>query len=121
MIHFNKKTGYHGSSYAANDKKTQMPMCDELGPACAGDERCKGEGGLLQAHVEEKGQTGLCSTSPPFKGCNAETKEKLKGVLKKYTKKSVDAMDGKLDKLYASEKSKLYPRYPEVQRLFSSS
>jgi len=118
VLYFNKKTGYKGSSYAADDKKTQMPMCDELGPACAGDERCKGQGGLLQAYVEEKANTALCSSKPPFKGCAKETKTKLKAVLKKYSKKSFTAMEAKLDKLQGSEKSKNYHRYPEADKLW---
>eukprot|EP01047_Picozoa_sp_COSAG01_P032950 COSAG01_NODE_2402_length_7759_cov_9.960313_14_plen_86_part_00 len=57
---------------------TMRRRSDELGPACAGDERCKGQGGLLQAYVEEKANTALCSSKPPFKGCAKETKTKLK-------------------------------------------
>lgn len=118
VIHFNKKTGYTGSHYATNHKKTSLPMCDELGPACAGDERCQGQGGLLQGYVEEQGNTQLCSSKPPFKGCSAETKDKLRSVLKKYTKKKVSSMDAKLDKLYGSEKSKNYHRYPEADKVW---
>ena len=117
VLHFNSATGYSGSHYASKHKKTQQPMCDELGPACSG-EGCKGQGGLLQGYVEEMGQTSLCSSKPPFKGCGKETKEKLKTALKKYTKKPIDAMDAKLDKLYGSEKSKNYHRYPEADKIW---
>lgn len=80
--YFNKETGTSGSHYAMDDKKTEQPMCDELGPNCAGD-GCKGQSGLLQSYVEEKGDTTLCSSKPPFRGCSKEDKEKLKGVLNK--------------------------------------
>jgi hypothetical protein len=115
--YFNKKTGPSGSHYAADDKKTDQPMCDELGPNCAGD-GCKGQGGLLQSYIEEKGDTTLCSSKPPFKGCSKEDKEKLKGVLSKYTKKKVSSMDAKLDKLYGAEKSKNYHRFPEEEKIW---
>ena len=45
-------------------------------------------------------------------------KEKLKKTLKKYAKNSADAMEAKLDKLYASEKSKNYHRYPEEDKIW---
>lgn len=118
VVHFNKDTGYKGSSYAADSKKTNMPMCDELGPNCANDERCNGQGGLLQAHVEEKGKTALCQAQPPFKGCSREDKDKMKKVLKKYAKKSFAAMEAKLDKLNSHEKSKQWARYPEADKVW---
>lgn len=118
ILHFNKKTGFKGSSYAADDKKTQMPMCDELGPNCAGDKRCQGQGGFLQAHVEEKGNTMLCQAKPPFKGCGKESKGKMMKVLKKYVKKSPGAMEAKLDKLYSHTKSKQWSRYPPADQLW---
>ena len=94
-------------------------MCDELGPNCAGD-GCKGQGGLLQSYIEEKGDTTLCSSKPPFKGCSKEDKEKLKSVLSKYTKKKVSSMDAKLDKLelYGAEKSKNYHCFPEEEKIW---
>jgi hypothetical protein len=96
LKYFNKDTGPSGSFYASDSKKTDLPMCDELGPACAGHADCKGQGGLLQSYVEEKGKTTLCSSKPPFKGCSKEDKEKMKQVLTKYTKKKVSSLDAKV-------------------------
>lgn len=116
--YFNKETGVAGSHYATDSKKTQMPMCDELGPNCAGHPDCKGSMGLLQSYIEEKGKTSLCSSKPPFKGCSKEDKEKMKEVLKKYSKKKVPSMEAKLDKLYGAEKSKNYHRFPEEDKIW---
>jgi len=57
--YYNKETGTLGKSY---EKKTSAAMCDELGP----------KGGLLQAYIEEAGNTSEnpCSIEPPYKGCN---------------------------------------------------
>ena len=78
--YFNKKTGFSGSHYATDDKKTQLPMCDETGPNCSGHDDCKGQSGLMQSYIEEKAKTSLCSSKPPFKGCAPADKEKMKDV-----------------------------------------
>jgi len=116
--YFNKKTGFSGSHYATDDKKTQLPMCDETGPNCSGHDDCKGQSGLMQSYIEEKAKTSLCSSKPPFKGCAPADKEKMKDVLKKYAKKKVESMDAKLDKLYGAEKSKNYVRFPEEDKIW---
>lgn len=56
--YYNKDTGILGKSY---EKKTDMAMCDELGP--------KGEH-YMEDYVMEAGNTSLCSTEAPYTGCS---------------------------------------------------
>jgi hypothetical protein len=55
--YYNKATGVDGHNY---DKKTDMSMCDELGP--------KGDH-YMTDYVMEAGGTSLCSITEPYKGC----------------------------------------------------
>lgn len=66
--YYNKETGILGKSY---EKKTDMAMCDELGP--------KGEH-YMQDYVMEAGSTSLCSTVDPYKGCSDKEKKFIKKV-----------------------------------------
>jgi len=69
--YYNKETGVLGKNY---EKKTDMSMCDELGP--------KGEH-YMQDYVEEAGGTSLCSTDAPYNGCSEKAIkfiEKMKSV-----------------------------------------
>lgn len=104
--YFNKRTGFQGSSYAMDDKKTDMPMCDELG---------YGEKYLAE-YVMEKGKTQLCSSAPPFKGCSSDTKEKSQKLYDKAEKKKIGWIETKLEKVLDQKNSKLWPRYPEVEQ-----
>jgi hypothetical protein len=59
--YYNKKTGVDGANY---EKKTDMAMCDELGP--------KGDT-YMQQYIEEAGETSLCSVVEPYGGCNEKS------------------------------------------------
>lgn len=131
LKHFNKKTGWSGSNYATDDKKTDQAMCDELGHG----EKYLGD------YVMEKGDTSLCSASPPFKGCSADTKEKSQKLFDKAAKKKAgwyvtrdplrsmescicrftadrvsSRIGTKLEKVEDQKKSKLWPRFPEAEQ-----
>jgi len=56
--YYNKATGILGKSY---EKKTDMAMCDELGP--------KGEH-YMKDYVLEAGNTSLCKAQEPYTGCS---------------------------------------------------
>lgn len=66
--YYNKETGILGKSY---EKKTDMAMCDELGP--------KGEH-YMQDYVLEAGGTSLCSVVDPYKGCSEKEIKFIKKV-----------------------------------------
>jgi len=81
-------------------------MCDELGHG----EKYLGD------YVMEKGDTSLCSASPPFKGCSADTKEKSQKLFDKAAKKKAGWIGTKLEKVEDQKKSKLWPRFPEAEQ-----
>lgn len=60
--YYNKETGPLGAAY---EKKTDMAMCDELGP--------KGDH-YLDDFIMEKGKTSLCKATEPFTGCTDKEK-----------------------------------------------
>jgi len=66
--YYNKETGVLGKPY---EKKTDMPMCDELGP--------KGDV-YMQQYVEEAGSTSLCSINEPYQGCSEKQTNFIKKV-----------------------------------------
>jgi len=68
--YYNKETGVDGASY---EKKTDDPMCDELGP----------KGGLLNDYIEEAGGTSLCSVKEPYSGCSPKQEKYIKKMLGK--------------------------------------
>jgi len=73
--YYNKETGPLGAAY---EKKTDMAMCDELGP--------KGDH-YLQDFVLEKGGTSLCKAEAPFTGCSDK---EISFIEKMGTKSSAD-------------------------------
>jgi len=83
--YFNKETGYGGKPYP---KKTDMAMCDELGP--------KGDAeGYMQAYVEEYGGTSLCNVRKTEKGCS----EKQKSFIEKWSSKPEAELKKQLDRV----------------------
>jgi len=80
--YFNKETGLGGKAYP---KKTDMAMCDELGP--------KEE--YMQQYVEEAGGTSLCNVKNPDVGCT----DKAKAFIEKMTPKSTEEVTKQLDRL----------------------
>jgi hypothetical protein len=60
---YNKATGVLGEAY---EKKTDMAMCDELGPKGAH---------YLQDFIMEKANTSLCKAEAPFTGCSEKEKK----------------------------------------------
>jgi len=92
--YYNKATGVDGSNY---EKKTDMSMCDELGP--------KGEH-YMEDYILEAGGTSLCSVVAPFKGCGEkEIKfiEKMAGG----DAANVAAQQDRLTKMKEDPKTKL--------------
>lgn len=83
--YYNKETGILGKSY---EKKTSAAMCDELGP----------KGGLLQAYIEEAGNTSECSVVEPFQGCG-EKQKKFIGIMSAKTEDEVKAQLDRLTKM----------------------
>jgi hypothetical protein len=81
--YYNKETGADGHNY---DKKTDMSMCDELGP--------KGEH-YMQDYVLEAGGTSLCSIEAPYKGC----KKKEITFIEKLAEKDADFIVAQLERL----------------------
>lgn len=79
--YFNKQTGYEGASY---EKKTSKSMCDELG-----DEE------MMQAYVEEAGNTGLFSCLADGTGCD----EKETNYLTKFAGKSAEDVQKQVTRL----------------------
>jgi len=68
--YYNKETGVDGASY---EKKTDAPMCDELGP----------KGGLLTDYIEEAAGTSLCSVEEPYTGCSKKQEKYIKKMVEK--------------------------------------
>lgn len=90
--YYNKETGVLGKSY---DKKTDMSMCDELGP--------KGET-YMQDYVEEAGSTSLCSVTPPdYKGCG----DKQKKFIAKMVEKGPEDVQKQVERLTKMKGSKM--------------
>lgn len=88
--YYNKETGVLGKSY---EKKTSASMCDELGP----------KGGLLQAYIEEAGNTSDCSVSPPYTGCG----DKQKKFIELMSAKTDDEIAGQLERLSKMKEQKM--------------
>lgn len=82
--YYNKETGILGKSY---EKKTDAPMCDELGP----------KGGMMQPYVEEAGSTSECSVVAPYAGCG----DKQKSFIEKMAGKPAGDVDKQLVRLTA--------------------
>jgi len=80
--YFNKETGYGGKPYP---KKTDMAMCDELGP----------KHDYMQQYVEEQGGTSLCNVKKTEKGCT----QKQKDFIEKWTTKPSDEVQKQLHRL----------------------
>jgi len=68
--YYNKETGVDGASYV---KKTDDPMCDELGP----------KRGMLNDYIEEAGGTSLCSVKEPYPGCSPKQEKYIKKMVGK--------------------------------------
>jgi len=79
---FNKATGYGGEAYS---KKTDMAMCDELGP----------KENYMQEFVEEKGGTSLCNVNNAEVGCS----DKQKAFIQRWAEKSPSELQKQLDRL----------------------
>jgi hypothetical protein len=93
--YFNKETGLTGASY---EKKTDRPMCEELGNKV-------GDGvDYMSAYVEEQGKTSLCSAITG-KGCD----EKEKTYADKMKAKSGEEITAQLDRLGKMEGSSMKP------------
>uniref|UniRef100_A0A7S2DEY7 Uncharacterized protein n=1 Tax=Alexandrium andersonii TaxID=327968 RepID=A0A7S2DEY7_9DINO len=82
--YFNKETGYGGATYP---KKTQMAMCDELGP----------KEDYMQQFVEEQGGTSLCKVDKLDTGCT----DKQKTFIGKWSGKPGDEFGKQLERLSA--------------------
>lgn len=80
--YYNKETGVLGKSY---EKKTDSPMCDELGP----------KHNLLQAYIEEAGNTSECSIVAPYNGCG----DKQIKFIEKMGAKSEEEIQAQLERL----------------------
>lgn len=92
--YYNKETGIAGKSY---EKKTDMPMCDELGP--------KGDTYMLE-YVMEAGNTSLCSIKgPDYKGCG----DKEKKFITKMSEKGPEDVDKQTARLTKMKGSKMTP------------
>lgn len=70
--YYNKETGVDGANY---EKKSDMSMCDELGPKGMSE----GNNGYMVDYILEAGKTTLCSIDEPYNGCG----EKEKGYIVK--------------------------------------
>lgn len=81
--YYNKETGVDGANY---EKKTDMSMCDELGP--------KGEH-YMQDFVLDAGKTSLCSTAKPYAGCG----EKEIAFIEKMAASDEDTKAAQLERL----------------------
>lgn len=99
--YYNKGTGADGHNY---DKKTDMSMCDELGP--------KG-GNYMQDYVLEAGGTSLCSIEPPYTGC----KKKEVAFIEKLATKDAAFVAAQLERLtkMKAEGSKMKPELQDWQ------
>lgn len=92
--YYNKGTGVEGENYA---KKTDMSMCDELGP--------KGEH-YMQDYIMEAGGTSLCSIVAPYKGCG-EKEIKFIEKMASGDASAVAAQEERLNKMKSDPKTKL--------------
>jgi len=90
--YYNKETGVDGASYV---KKTDAPMCEELGP----------KGGLLHDYIEEAAGTSLCSVKEPYSGCSAKQEK----YIKKMMGKGSDAIEKQYDRLSGMQGKKMAP------------
>jgi len=91
-MYYNKETGVEGASY---EKKTDDPMCDELGP----------KGGLLNDYIEEAAGTSLCTVKEPFSGCS----EKQAKYIKKMMVKGPEAIEKQYERLVGMQGKKMAP------------
>mmetsp|Transcript_15021 Transcript_15021/g.21020 ORF Transcript_15021/g.21020 Transcript_15021/m.21020 type:complete len:145 (+) Transcript_15021:190-624(+) len=89
--YYNKETGPLGAAY---EKKTDMAMCDELGP--------KGDH-YLQDFIMEKGNTSLCKAEAPFTGCT----DKEKTFIEKMGEKSAEDITKAAARLEGMKGSKM--------------
>jgi len=99
--YFNKKTGYEGAAYA---KKTSDAMCTELGPGKP----------YMQQHVEEMGETTLCSAAT-----EAECGDKEKKFIAQWKAKSQDDVSKQVKRLSAMDGTAMKPELNtwRIQRL----
>jgi len=91
--YYNSETGVEGKSY---EKKTSMPMCDELGP--------KGDT-LMDEYVREAAGISTCSIEPPYEGCS----DKEKGYVSKMKGKSADEIHAARERLDKLKSNKMKP------------
>lgn len=91
--YYNKDTGYGGAAY---EKKTGMPMCEELGP----------KNDYMQKYVEEAGQTSLCSVGEGNPGCS----EREAGYITKARGKTVEQRAKQLTRLQGMSGKKMAPK-----------
>lgn len=90
--YFNKETGVDGGSYV---KKTDKPMCNELG-----DEE------MMTAMVEDYGKTSLCDAlGEGYPGCD----EKEKSYIEKMKSKTSDDHSSQLERLETMGGSSMKP------------
>jgi len=87
--YYNKETGVLGKSY---EKKTSDSMCDELGP----------KGGLMQAYIEEAGNTSDCMIEEPYTGCG-EKQKKFIGIMASKPADVIVAQTERLNKMKGSK------------------
>jgi len=90
--YYNKGTGVEGASYV---KKTDAPMCEELGP----------KGGLLHDYIDDAADTSLCSVKEPFSGCS----EKQKKYIAKMIDKGSEVIAKQYDRLVGMKGKKMAP------------
>lgn len=90
--YYNKETGVEGAAY---DKKTDDPMCDELGP----------KGGLLHDYIEEAAGTSLCTVKEPYTGCS----NKQEKYIKKMMGKGPEAIEKQHERLVGMQGKKMAP------------
>lgn len=88
--YFNAETGLAGASYV---KKTDKPMCEELGKFDS-----------MSAYVEEAGKTSLCSAADE-KGCD----EKEVAYIRKMKLKTAQELTSQLDRLSTMEGGSMKP------------
>eukprot|EP00037_Helgoeca_nana_P032014 m.411713 g.411713 ORF g.411713 m.411713 type:complete len:147 (+) comp28723_c0_seq1:299-739(+) len=87
---YNKATGVLGEAY---EKKTDMAMCDELGPKGAH---------YLQDFIMEKANTSLCKAEAPFTGCS-EKEKKFIGKMADKTADDITKASARLEGMKASK------------------
>mmetsp|Transcript_27737 Transcript_27737/g.63895 ORF Transcript_27737/g.63895 Transcript_27737/m.63895 type:complete len:148 (+) Transcript_27737:259-702(+) len=89
--YFNKETGVAGATY---NKKTDLSVCDELGPGKD----------YMQQYVEEAGNTALCSVSTG-KGCG----KKERDFIDKWKSEPAAAAAKELDRLQRMKTGSMKP------------